>query len=111
MKKLVGLLVGCMLMSGTAFAGQLNGSASVSSMSSGSIVSGNFGNDASFAIQRSGNTTQAGFATQKQGNTVTATTFGSSVGYTMGYANDGFVKGVQGGSYNATAHISTPSHR
>jgi len=99
------------LMGGTAFAGQLNGSASVSSQSGGMVMSGNFGNSGSLAIERSNNTTQAGFGTQKQGNTVTAYTFGSSIGSTQGFAINGLVMGGQGGSYNATATISIPSHR
>ena len=100
MKKLVGVLAGIMLLGGVAFAGGGNG-ANVSSSVMGGVISGNRGNDASFAVQSAYNHSVAGISSTKSGQTVTSTAFGSSVGDTIGYANNGHVMGVQSGLFNA----------
>ena len=109
--KVFALLVVLMLVcAGSAFAGQVNGTANVSSAVGGAVISGNFGNGGSLAFQQSNNITTAGFGTIKNGNQVTAYTYGSSVGSTSGFAIHGFVTGFQAGSYSATATLSIPKH-
>jgi hypothetical protein len=91
----------------------LTGTAQASSFTGGAVVSMNSGSGltGSLATQSSGNTSYAGFGTKVQGNVVTATTFGGSSGYTLGYAIHGVASGIQGGSYGATAQISIPKHK
>ena len=108
------MIVAILMLAVPAFAGhdqpELNGNAAVTSGVSGGVLSGNIGNGGSLAIEKAYNTSYAGFGTTKVGNTVTATTFGGSSGYTVGFAINGIAAGVQGGTFNANAYMSIPKH-